>query len=85
MSSKTKRLSAVSLILSVAVLVFCYSNFDGQISEPLRRVNTLSFYGVLGGPVVIAGIALVLAIMAWVSIQVIAALSIPEDSGDKVV
>lgn len=85
MTGKAKRLSAVSLFLSVVVLAFCYKNFDGQISEPFRGVSAISFYGVLGGPVAVAVIAMILAIMAWVSVQVISALNTQEDSKDNVV
>lgn len=70
MESKTKFMCGVSLLLSAAVLVFCYANFDGQISEPYRAVSSVSFYGILGGPVAVALVAMVLGIMAWMSLQV---------------
>lgn len=68
---KSKVFAGLSLLLSVSVIVFCYFNFDGQISEPLRYVNQISFYSVLTVPVAVAVIAAVLGVVAYTCLKVI--------------
>lgn len=67
---KIKCLCGVSLALSLTSLYVSGSNFNGALSDQYRAVSSMKFYGTLGLPVVLSGIALLLGVYAYFALKV---------------
>lgn len=66
---KIKTLSTASICMSVCSIGYCAYNFNGAITEAMRGVNQVGFYGGLGLPVAVSVAALVLGVMSHMTVK----------------